>query len=187
MNSFYLDIDASSVFGTTAPTLEVLVDGLVVDSVLVNAAGTFSFLLDYPSIDSFPSALSFRFNDGSGEGGRSITIADARVNGQSIDPSNLSQSVLNQNDSGAVNTSAEDHLFGRIEPSTADLGTATITGTSGADVLESDHEKDVVHGLGGDDYIRGNLGDDAIDGGAGADTIFGEAGNDIVLGGVGND
>lgn len=187
MNQFYLDIEASSSYGAAAPALEILVDGTVVESAIISSSGSFSFLLDYPSIDTFPSALSFRFNDGFGEGGRTITIADVRVNGQLVDPSNISQSVLNQNDSGNLDTSAEDHLFGRVTPTPSDLGTATISGTAGSDDIHATNGDDVIDAGGGNDRIRGVYGDDAIDGGHGNDTIYGEDGNDIILGGDGDD
>jgi len=187
LNKFYLDIEASSSYGATAPTLEVLVDGIVVGSASINSSGTFSFLLDYPSINTFPSALSLRFNDGSGEGGRTITIANIRVNGQLVDGSSISQTVLQQNDSSILDTSAEDHLFGRVTPLPMDLGTATITGTSSADTLQATNGDDIIEGRNGADYIRGVSGDDAIDGGLGNDTIYGEDGNDIILGGIDDD
>lgn len=48
---------------------------------------------------------------------------------------------------------------------------ATITGTSGNDVLNGTDGADVINGLEGDDVINGGLGPDTLDGGAGADTI----------------
>lgn len=55
---------------------------------------------------------------------------------------------------------------------------ATITGTSGNDVL---------HGTSGADTIKARAGDDTVYGGPGADTIFGDRGRDTLYGGRGAD
>ena len=58
------------------------------------------------------------------------------------------------------------------------LGTDTITGTSGADVIV---------GLGGNDTINGGNNDDRICGGDGTDTLNGDNGNDRLFGQNNND
>jgi Ca2+-binding RTX toxin-like protein len=65
--------------------------------------------------------------------------------------------------------------------------TATIVGTSGADVLAGTAGNDVIVGLGGNDKINGGAGHDLICGGDGNDTIQGAGGKDVVDGGGGND
>ncbi len=60
----------------------------------------------------------------------------------------------------------------------AKVGTCTVTGTPGPDVLSGTVGGDVICGLGGNDTLTG---------GAGADVLYGGAGNDNVSGGPGND
>ncbi len=188
MPKFYLTIQANATYSSDAPVLEILVNGAVVDSAtILSNSNNYVFLLDYPAGTNFPSSLSVRFNDGSSEGGRSISILDFQVNGQSVDSTDLSTNFLTQNQSAILNTNNTDHLFGRTEPTQADLGTATITGTAGDDKLNGTIQDDIVDGSSGNDYLRGVQGDDAINGGTGNDTIFGEDGNDIIIGGAGND
>ncbi|MFN3825307.1 MAG: hypothetical protein ACK4RN_15110 [Pseudorhodobacter sp.] len=62
-----------------------------------------------------------------------------------------------------------------------------LTGSSHADVLAGDEDRNILRGLGGDDFIFGHGGNDTIDGGAGRDYLFGGAGNDRLTGGPGND
>jgi hypothetical protein len=73
---------------------------------------------------------------------------------------------------------------------------ASISGSSGDDILIGSTANDRFHGGGGDDYLSGNAGDDflsgmegndTIKGGAGRDNLFGGAGNDVISGGSGND
>ena len=65
--------------------------------------------------------------------------------------------------------------------------TATITGTSGDDVLRGTLKKDVIVGRGGNDRIIGGEGDDHICAGGGDDAVGGGAGSDVVSGGGGSD
>jgi len=79
----------------------------------------------------------------------------------------------------------------------ADMPGATITGSSGSDVIDgattvagqqrTTPENDVIRSAGGNDTVRGLGGDDAIDGGTGNDALYGDAGNDALLGGTGTD
>lgn len=187
MNRFYIDIDVSATYAVDAPTLQVLVGGVVIDSFLVTSTLSQNFLLDFSSASSFPSSLQFRFTDASGEGGRDITINEVKVNGQIVDSADISQMVLNQGQTSDVNTSNTDHLYGRTDPSLADLGTVTQSGTASDDIIRGDIGDDVIDGGGGNDRIRGVHDDDAIFGGTGDDVIFGEGGQDIIVGDAGND
>jgi len=62
-----------------------------------------------------------------------------------------------------------------------------LTGSSHADTLAGDNDRNVLRGLAGDDFIFGHGGNDTIDGGAGRDYLFGGDGNDRITGGRGND
>jgi len=70
---------------------------------------------------------------------------------------------------------------------TCDGLAATITGTTGDDVLRGTAGRDVIVGLGGLDIIRGGGGSDVICGGAGNDRLFGGNGDDRVFGEGGDD
>jgi Ca2+-binding RTX toxin-like protein len=60
---------------------------------------------------------------------------------------------------------------------------ATITGTSGDDVLAGTPGPDVISGLAGDDILRGLGGDDVLCGGDGGDQLVGGDGADALHGG----
>jgi Ca2+-binding RTX toxin-like protein len=64
---------------------------------------------------------------------------------------------------------------------------ATITGTSGADILNGTTSADTINGLGGNDSLNGKAGNDTIKGGTGLDKVWGEAGNDQLWGDDGDD
>ena len=59
---------------------------------------------------------------------------------------------------------------------------ATITGSSGSDLLVGTTGADLISGLGGADTLDGAAGDDTLDGGAGIDSISGGAGRDVFRG-----
>ncbi|MCB9989688.1 MAG: type I secretion C-terminal target domain-containing protein [Rhodospirillales bacterium] len=191
MAYFHLSIEASALYSIDSPTLEVLVGGVVVSSAVITAqtgVGSDVLLFELEFSGSYPSSLSFRFNDGSAEGGRSITLETVRVNGQAVNGSDLTATLLAQSQSSSLNVAANDHLFGRVEPTAGDLGTVTVTGTAGDDRLNGTSANgDVIDGGTGHDWLRGVGGDDAIIGGDGNDVIFGEGGNDLIMGGLGMD
>ncbi|NNE73633.1 MAG: calcium-binding protein [Acidimicrobiales bacterium] len=64
---------------------------------------------------------------------------------------------------------------------------ATITGTSGDDVIYGTPGRDVINAFAGNDTIYGYRGNDVICGGNGNDIIRGGKGNDLVIGGNGVD
>ncbi len=194
MASFYFEIEASGIYSVTAPTLEVLLDGFVVSSVQVETGpDRYAFLLDYSG--SFPSSLALRFNDGSGEGGRSIVLDSVWINGWKVSPSYLGALSLLNGESSAVNTGATAHLYGRQEPVVSDIGTETQTGTAGDDRIAvpstppAPGEPDIINAGDGNDRVIGsnNINGNAIFGGIGADTLFGGTGNDIIVGAAGDD
>lgn len=191
MNRFFVTLEASAVFSLDTPTIEVLIGGVVVSSASVTAhtgVGTsiFSFELDFTG--NYPSSLSFRFNDGLSEPGRSVTIHNASVNGYNI-TSDLTATVLALMQSGAFNTAAYDHLFGRVTPALSDLPAPTITDAPGFSNpnLRGTGGRDVIDASDGDDRVWGADGDDVLSGGAGQNTLYGGTGNDLILGGTDND
>ena len=70
---------------------------------------------------------------------------------------------------------------------TCDFPAATITGTTGDDIINGTPGNDVIYGLDGNDTIAGGDGHDLICGGMGNDTIAGGSGNDAIDGSAGND
>ncbi len=192
MNRFFLRIEASvTPTGGANPTLEVLVGGVVVSSAVITAqTGVGSDILFF-TLDSdlanYPSSLSFRFNGGTGDPSDVVTLENVRVNGQTVSATDLSAIMLSQGQSSNQNIANTDHLFGRVEPTAADLGTTTQTGTGGDDNITGTGNADVIDGGGGNDRIRGLADDDAINGGTGNDYLFGGDDNDIIIGGAGDD
>ncbi|WP_435640671.1 beta strand repeat-containing protein [Micavibrio aeruginosavorus] len=188
MSTFTMQIVASASFSADAPTLEVLVDGLVVGSTQITsgANGDYFFTLDFDG--DYPSSLQFRFNDASGEGGRSINIASVRINGTSVDNGYITLLTLLQAQTSTLNAAAVDHLFGRTTPTEGDFSGTPNNGTGGDDSLVgSNIDPDIISAGNGHDRIRGRDAENAIFGGAGDDKIFAGAGNDVVMGGDGVD
>ena len=197
MARFLLTLQAS--VDTSAgndPVINVFIDGLNVASSTAITAITgvgsdiLAFTLDFDdSVNPYPSSMFFRFDPGSGDPGDILTIQAVKINGQSVDiSSNLSADTLSQGQSANITSTANlDHLFGQAEPTPADLGTPTQTGTPAGEQINGTDGQDVIDGSGGDDRLRGVGDDDSINGGTGDDTIFGEDGNDIIIGGSGND
>jgi len=58
------------------------------------------------------------------------------------------------------------------------IGTGSIIGTEGNDLILGSSSTDTIDGLGGDDCIVGGGGDDQITGGEGTDICIGGPGND---------
>lgn len=195
MGSFFINIDASSVYSADAPILELLVDGVVVSSLTIDT-GFASSLLNFDFDGDFPSSLSFRFQDASSEVGRSITINAVSINGQNVDGIHLSNLTLNSGDTSNLDTSATDHLFGIVDPTLSDFDAVTVQGTSASevvngtannDVIDAGADNDIAKGGDGDDQIAGGAGNDILRGGNGNDVIIGEDGNDLIKGEAGND
>jgi len=64
---------------------------------------------------------------------------------------------------------------------------ATITGSSVANTINTSNGNDTISGGGGNDVISADDGDDSISGGSGDDDIDGGSGKDIISGGSGDD
>ncbi|QQG36423.1 MAG: type I secretion C-terminal target domain-containing protein [Micavibrio aeruginosavorus] len=189
MAFFHFEIDASATYSLTAPTLEVLVDGIVVSSAQItehtgSGLDYLRFELEYSG--TYPGTLQFRFNDG-GEGGRNIVIDAVRVNGWLVDTTYISMMTLLNGQTSSVSTAAVDHLFGRTPPVLGDLPAETMTGTTGDDRLIGGSQPEIINAGNGADRVRGRDDSDAVFGGGGNDTIYGGGGNDIVVADDGDD
>ena len=110
MGSFDLYLDASSSFGTDAPTLEILVDGQVVSSLSITA-GFGPVTLTFGYAGNYPSSVSFRFHDTSLETGRSVTLNEVRINNTPVQNSSLSLLAIQQGQTSQLNVAAEKKLF----------------------------------------------------------------------------
>ena len=184
MNTFLLSFDATTSFsGGNPPTLEILVGGIVVSSVVMQSGATsYDVFVEYTG--TAPSTLDFRFDGSSGDPGDTITFTAVSINDSALNVgTDLTATILMQAQSSGVTAGAD--LFGHTVPT---LAPPTVTGTAGDDgSLNGSHIADSIDGLGGNDRLRGLGGDDEINGGAGNDYIFGEAGNDTILGGDNDD
>ncbi len=189
MNKFFITIDATATFsGGNAPLLDIIVDGVTASQSMVLGLSTYIFELEFNDLLSFPSSIDFRFNAGSGDPGDTIALDSVLINSQEITAGDLTGTLLAQGQNESIaNTTNHDHLFGRVEPTQADLGTPTQTGTVGDDNIKGTNGQDIIDGGAGNDRLRGIGDDDSINGGDGNDMIFGEGGNDIIIGGLGND
>ena len=183
MNTFLLSFDATTSFsGGNPPTLEILVGGTPVSSVVMQNGAT-SYDIFVPYTGTAPASLSFRFDGSTGDPGDTITFTAVSINANALNlGTDLTATILMQAQSTVVTASAT--FFGHTEPT---LGAATITGTGGDDFLDGTANADVIDAQGGNDTIVAMGGDDGIDGGAGVDNIFAGAGADTVLGGAGDD
>ena len=185
MATFDLYLNLSSVYSSTAPTFEVLIDGVVVSSLSVTSSFTPVTLSSLIYNGDAPGYLSFRFNDANGEVDRSVTLNEVRINGNIVGGGSLSRTLLEQGQESQLDVAAEQASFGIPGPG---AGTdAIINGTAGVDNLNGTTGNDTINGLGDRDWIKGNGGIDTINGGAGHDIIKGGDGDDIINGDADND
>lgn len=199
--SFNFSLTASAEYTNDAPTLEILLDGIIVSSQVINnltADGGFvyNFSLDYTG--TLPP-FEIRFNDAQSEASRTIHIENVSINGQTLDQnlfglngnSTLNGTTLILSDNGAssnLNPAVKDYVFGINEPVAPDFGAPTHAGTTGNDTaLKASKFDDVIYGDAGHDKISGLNGNDLIFGGDGSDTLLGHGGNDVIVGGENND
>lgn len=185
MNSFLLNLNANTIIaGSAAPTLEILVGGVVVSSIGMQSGPTsYDVLVDFTG--AVPSSFTLRFSASSGNLGDVISITSATINSNPLNLStDLTSTFLIQGQTSTV--SAPNGYYGQETPT---LGTTTITGTNSDDpvITSSNSAGDTIDALAGNDWVYGRGGDDEINGGEGADYLFGEAGADTILGGGGND
>jgi Tol biopolymer transport system component len=117
--------------------------------------------------------------------GASIAFADDR-DADDQNPFNYEIYVMNADGSGQTRRTNNTALD--WEPDWGPVvGSCTITGNNGDNVLNGTPAYDVICGLGGDDRIRGLGATDRIRGGAGNDILYGGEGDDLVFGEEGDD
>lgn len=85
-----------------------------------------------------------------------------------------------------INPDTVNYIAGDGGPGQED-NSETITGTSGADVIDANKGNDTVYGGNGNDKIAGGLDNDTLYGGNGNDYLFGGSENDKLYGQNGND
>jgi len=195
MGTFFINLDASSFYTTDAPTLEIILDGVVVSSSTIDS--TFSgAMFNLTFSGDYPSSLSFRFSDASSESARSVYIDAVSINGNNVDASYFSSVALAQNETSNLDTASIQNFFTVVDPSIDDFGAFTHEGTAASevvngsandDVIDAGEDNDIAKGGAGNDQIAGGGGNDIIRGGTGNDTILGEEGNDLIKGEDGDD
>ncbi|MCI5060989.1 MAG: type I secretion C-terminal target domain-containing protein [Alphaproteobacteria bacterium] len=197
MPNYTLQIEAYGVYSTDIPTLEIWADGVLDSSHSITASGSsISVTIAYGG--SLPSSLSFTFNDGLSEAGRTIEIRSVTINDRHINTSNfLSTDSLVKSASATVDIVNSDFIFDTAEPDPSEFTPVTTALTAGSDTYRNyDGSDHVLDGLGGgdriylgagNDKVNGNAGNDILRGGAGNDLLYGEAGNDKLFGEAGDD
>ena len=99
-----------------------------------------------------------------------------------------SEYTVNLEYESATRITASLRVVGQDLSVTFDLpGSATITVTSGDDMVEGLSTDDVIDALGGNDTVNGNDGADTLSGSEGNDILNGGKGDDILNGGEGDD
>jgi Ca2+-binding RTX toxin-like protein len=209
MPSYTLELELLGVYSVDMPGFEIWTDGTQEGGTYsISSAGTsISITVNYGG--ALPSSLEFRFNDASGEGGRTIEIQSVKINNKYVNTSNfLSSDSLTNGGNATVDVGNSAFIFDATEPTGADFLPATQTFTAGADTFRSPpgpptneafdmlggrdvaflgSGDDAVNGGAGDDYIRGGAGNDLIYGAGDNDRLFGDNGDDTIYGGTGND
>ena len=138
----------------------VLVDGVVFNPVLLNAAAV-----------NIPDTII------------GYTLTDAQGDTSSA---NLSLHIVTNEIQG---TTGVDTITGTAgnDAISGFAGNDTLNGGAGSDVLKGGDGDDTLNGGADNDQIYGGAGNDTIDGGTGNDLIYGDAGNDIIIGNDGDD
>lgn len=188
MPSYTLEIEAFGFYASDIPSLEIWEDGTLNSThSIVSSGSTISVTINYTG--SLPSSLSFTFNDGLSESGRTIEIATVKVNDRYINVGNfLSINSLTQSASATVDIANSGFIFDASEPNASEFTPVTTTLTTGNDSFRNFNGDDhVLNGLGGRDVIYLGAGNDKVTGGAGNDIIRGGDGNDLIFGDTGND
>jgi Ca2+-binding RTX toxin-like protein len=208
MPSYTLELELLGVYSVDMPGFEIWTDGTIEGSPYsISSAGTsISITVNYGG--ALPSSLEFRFNDASGEGGRTIEIQSVKINNKYVNTNNfLSSDSLTNGGNATVDVGNSAFIFDSTEPTGAEFLPATQTFTTGNDSIRLDtvitdeafdmlagrdvaflgSGNDAVNGGAGDDYIRGGNGNDLIYGAGDNDRLFGDNGDDTIYGGAGND
>jgi CSLREA domain-containing protein len=90
-------------------------------------------------------------------------------------------------DAGAVEVSPAPLCISHPATITGTTGNDVITGTAGPDVIAGLGGDDAIVGLGGNDIVCAGVGNDRVTGGAGNDRLRGEPGDDALFGNGGRD
>ena len=201
MGNFLLEIEASSTFSAAAPTLEILLNGVVISSELINeqtgsGARSLSYNLNYTGVA--PQSLSFRFVSGTGEPGSLVALESVKINGLDVDTKRVNgrgriaktklDNDVADGESVALRIKDQDVLdaFAAPVPGSPPIVSASWDPETGP--ARADLGTPTVTGTAGDDTISGVLfNNDVIDGAGGNDRIHGEQGDDEIMGGAGND
>ena len=208
MPTYTLEIEAIGTYGADMPGFEIWADGVLVDSYSIGLSAT-SIIQSIFFGGAIPSSLEFRFNDASGEGGRTIDIRSVKINDSHVNTNNfLSSDSLTQGQTSVVNVPDAAFIFNPSEPDLTDFttgATQTLTASAdayfgydsvtdevfdaldGRDTIYSGAGNDKINGNDGNDIIRGGAGNDLLYGASGDDRLYGEEGNDTLYGGDGND
>lgn len=199
MPNYTLELDLFGTYVTDMPGFEILADGVLVATYTADSMGTATIdVITYGG--SLPSSLEFRFNDASGEAGRSIEIRTVKINDNFVNTENyLSSDSLNSGGSATVNITDAAFIFDPVDPLASEFTTgATQTFTAATDtyneydnatsqVFDMLGSRDIAYLGAGADKVNGGAGNDVIYGRGGADLLFGSTGNDKLDGGDGND
>ncbi len=188
MPTYTLVIEALGVFNTDAPTLEVWADGVLNTSYTLTSSGsTYTLVVSYAG--ALPTSLSFKFNDGLGEGGRTIEVQSIKINDRYVNTNNfLDVDTVSHGASVTVNVPEMAFIFDSSEPAASEFSPATDVMTGGNDSFRTGDSNDhIIDALGGNDTIRLGSGDDKLTGNAGNDRLYAGDGDDLVFGDTGND
>ena len=207
MPSYTLELELLGVYSVDMPGFEIWTDGTIEGTPYsISSAGTsISITVSYGG--ALPTSLEFRFNDASGEGGRTVEIQSVKINDKYVNVGNyLSSNSLVNGGNATVDVANSSFFYDSSEPSagtftpvttalTAMLdnhrdfsgGDLILDGLAGNDRIFVGSGNDTITGGAGDDFIRGGAGNDLLYGAADNDRIFGEAGDDLIYGGIGND
>ena len=208
MPNYTLELELFGVYVTDMPGFQIFTDGTQEGPTYnISSAGTtISIVVNYGG--ALPSSLEFRFDDASGEAGRTIEVRSVKINDKHVNTGNyLSSDSLVNGGNATVNIPNADFIFDPSEPTAGDFAPATRTFTGanevfrdlsgstdetfdmlgGADRAYLGSGNDTINGGAGDDLLRGGAGNDLLYGADDNDRLFGEDGNDALFGGNGND
>ena len=117
--------------------------------------------------------------------------ADALNGGAGIDTAGYFESAaavtVNLTAGTGTGGDAAGDTLSNIENLGGSVFNDTLTGGTGANLINGGGGDDTVAGAAGNDDLYGGNGNDQVDGGAGWDTLQGEAGDDELTGGAGGD
>jgi Ca2+-binding RTX toxin-like protein len=196
VTGFFLTITSSAYFLADAPSIDILVDGVVSASFIESelegsGTSTHTFFVEYAG--AVPTSIVAQINDSSNEVGRYVNLDQVLINGRDIRNATLSdgegqQTIFQLIDSLNLDLADTAWMFGQAAPDIALFGTPTYVGTEAGELYNGSKTLlDVIDAAGGNDVVNGNNADDIIYGGLGDDLLIGAAGVDVLVGGEGAD